>query len=150
MSRLAVVLAGLAGVLAGCGGGSADGDAMSREDFIARANEICRDARAEADYPRNPETDEEIAGALEEAAAVIRRLDSRLRALSPPPELANDVEAWLADNDVAVDMLEEAADTVRKEGRLAILGMTGVLAEIERKSDQLSRKIGATGCVGPE
>jgi hypothetical protein len=39
---------------------------------------------------------------------------------------------------------------VRKEGRLAILGMTGVLAEIERKSDQLSRKIGATGCVGPE
>jgi hypothetical protein len=144
---LAVALTALA---AACGGEGTGAESLSREEFVARANEICRDALQDTAYPRNPKGDEEIAEALDAAAAAVRNLDSRLRDLRPPPELASDVEAWLRNGDSAANTLNEAADAVRKNGRFAVLEMMPGLAEDEKESDRLARKIGATECIGPD
>ena len=123
----------LAALLCACGGGSPGGDTLSRDEFVTRANEICRDAREDAAYPQKPRSDEAFAEALDSAAAAYRDLHSRLSALRPPSELESDVEALLRNADVA-DTVETVADAVRKEGSLAALGMIPALTEKEKGS----------------
>jgi hypothetical protein len=91
-----------------------------------------------------------VADALDSAAAAIRDLSSGLRELRPPQELESDVNRWLAGDEFAAETLEEAADAVREEGRIAVIGRTEVLSEIEKESDRLAQKIGATECIGPD
>jgi hypothetical protein len=151
MRLLAAFAVSVAAVVAGCSGGGASAESMSREEFVAKANEICRDSRRDAQYPRNPSGSEEFAEALDSAAAALRDLISRLRDLPVPPELAGDVEAWLANDDLAAHLLEEAADAVRKDSSVAAaLGVTPVLNDATKESERLARKIGATACVGPD
>jgi hypothetical protein len=136
--------------IAGCGGGGASGESLSREEFVTRANEICRDAAQDATILRNPKGDEETAEALDAAAAAVRDLSSRLRDLSPPSELADNVEALLQNGGLMADTLDKAAEVVRKDGRLALLGINVLLTEMDKESDRLARRIGATACIGPD
>jgi hypothetical protein len=140
----------LAALLCACGGGTPGGDTLSRDEFVTRANEICRDAREDAAYPQNPRSDEEFAEALDSASAAFRDLHSRLSALGPPSELESDVEALLRNAEFVADTLEKMADAVRKKGSLAALGMIQVLTETEKEADRLARRIGAADCIGPD
>ena len=122
---------------------------MSRNEFVTRLNEICRDAREDAAYPQKPQN-KAFAEALDSAAAAFRDLHSRLSALGPPPELESDVEALLRNAKFVADTLDKVPDAVRREGSLAAVGMIPVLTETEKEADRLARRIGATDCTGPD
>jgi hypothetical protein len=137
-------------LIAGCGGGGAGDERLSHDEFLTRANEICREASRDASVPQNPEGDAEIADALDAAAAVVRHRRSQLSELQPPAELESDFDGFLRNDELAADTLARGADAVREQGKLAVLGIAAVQTEIKKKGEHFARRIGMTDCVGPD
>ncbi len=80
----AVAALALAGVAAGCGGGDGGGDRLTKDEYIAQADAICKAANEKIDALGEPETMEEIATLAADAIEIQTKSLADLRALKPP------------------------------------------------------------------
>jgi hypothetical protein len=119
MSRVLSIALALLAVLAGCGGdeggggGDGGGGELSREAFVAEANEICREGEQAIagkfdDEAATPESLEEIADAYEPYLG-------RLRALEPPSELSDDWDDFLGGVAEGFELLPDLARAAEAE-----------------------------------
>ena len=95
-SRVLAVLVG-ASVIAGCGGGGGGGKALSREEFVAKADAICKDVnRQEATLsPGTAPYDVQDPAIIARLSANARKALVRLKALKPREEDREAVAAVL-------------------------------------------------------
>src|SRR3954447_19630031 len=95
-SRLLAVLVGVL-VIARCGGGGGGDKALSRQEFVAKADAICKDAnRQEASLSRGAAPyDVEDPGTIARLSANARKALARLKALKPRDEDRQAVAAVL-------------------------------------------------------
>jgi hypothetical protein len=130
--RLCVALAlSATAILAGCGG--SDDDALSREELIESANEICRERVSaieslQEDLTDTPGENEEIladfARILPQVADEFRGMADDLGELSPPEDLEDQYELTLGRIDRVADELDRAAEEAEAGDRQGFNAVT--------------------------
>jgi hypothetical protein len=135
IGRLAVVV-GVAGLaIAGCGDDG--GDALSEEEFVEQANEICAEGEAELqeagaalDDPTSEDV-AEFAGVYEENVSdQIDELDD----LEAPESIADDVDAVLTD---AREALEDAVQLLHDDPEAAFAEEEDPFADVNEQLTEL-------------
>src|SRR5689334_15813694 len=94
----AAVVAALGTALAGCGGGSSGGGALSRDQIITQANAICaaEESAGEKIEPPSSIQDAEAAAAyFDQVDPLISSTTNKLAALKPDDEVAADWNAFI-------------------------------------------------------
>jgi hypothetical protein len=153
MTRLAaapLTLIVLALGLVACGGG----DAPSKAEFAADAEQICKDAKAELeDVGQNASSAKEIADAVEKVIDASQQTVDKLKALERPDGQAGEQAERFVDaveSDIegkGIPVLEDLRNALRRNDEQAGKKATERLRALETTdSDKLAREIGATAC----
>ena len=104
------------GAVAGCGGaGDATTTPAADAGFVAEANGICAAATAEFNALGNTQqfqSLEDFRDRFGKAIAIARRQYADISQLDPPPEIANDVTAYLEEGGRSVQMTEDLYNRV--------------------------------------
>lgn len=102
-----VVFLAIAGLLAACGGETA----LSQEDFISQAEEICASSNEDLDSIGEEltadSTDEEVEDVAVQAADTIEGAIDQIRELGAPEGTQDELNAILDDTTAALDELRE-------------------------------------------
>ena len=138
---LAVALAA-----AGCGAGDGGGDRLTKEEYIAQADAICKQANEEIDALGEPATLEEIVTLAASAIEIQEESLAELRALKPPEE----DEATLNE---AYDLVEQQVEVGKQVKAAAEAGdmetIQTLIAEndpLDEQADQIALDYGLTEC----
>jgi hypothetical protein len=141
MTRRLVFVVLVLTVAAGCGGG----DNGSTDDFVADANQICREGAAEIQEVTREQQEaageldslekqrQAVATTLERTAEAYAPYMDRLRALDPPSDLAESWTSFLEDVERAFDLIPDLADATRS-------GNQKRLAELSEEFTQIARE----------
>ena len=134
----ATPLAVAALALAGCGG-------PSEEEFVAQADEVCRQAQAQASRLRRPAANAgsgQTVAYIRRLGALSRREFVDLSALEPPEHLKPRFDAFLASGRRGARLLDQLANTTRT-GELA--ASERVVRELEALTGRANRQALAVG-----
>ncbi|MDQ3822073.1 MAG: hypothetical protein M3321_02395 [Actinomycetota bacterium] len=137
-----VALAAL--VAAGCGGGG--GDRLSRAEFVAQADAICRKYEARLEALGQPQDVSELRSFADRALPIARDGRDELGELNPPEELEEDYDAWLERGDEAIEMVERLRDASEDGDRAEIQRIAQDAQRIDAESNRLARDLGFEQC----
>lgn len=134
-------------VLAGCGGGGGGGEErLTKEEWIAQADAICKRAAQEIDALGTPQSLDEVAELAAKASEIGRRELGEIRALQPPEEDEATIEEMLALSDQLIDIGEKIG-AAAEEGDLAEVQKLLQEGEpINDQADQLAQDYGLEEC----
>ncbi len=127
-ARIVVVAALAATILSACSG---DG---SKDDFIAAADDACREADERIAEIGRPRVEEDVLDYVAEAEEISADLVADLRALDPPG----------ADEDEVGDMidgLERATELLQPLAQATIDRDTGELADLQQEIQQITDEV---------
>lgn len=156
MRRAATALA-LAGVLLAGGCGGDGGDGLSKSEYIAEADAICRSAQAQAAAPIQSLT-ATVSGSpsrtrLRKAARIVAELQTigtsyltRLRALEQPADDTTAIERFLAPTGRVVGMLSEARDALERGAAVEALGVLQKAQPLDAEAGSAARAYGFKRC----
>jgi hypothetical protein len=137
-------LAVVAALAAGCGGGG--GDRLTKEDYIAKADAICKSANEKLDALPAPESLEDVASLADDAIAIQEDALSQLRDLKPP-------EADEARLNEAYDLLGQQVEIGRQIAQAAKDGdeakvqeLLGQIDPVNEQADQIAQDYGLAEC----
>jgi hypothetical protein len=140
------VVAALAIVAAGCGG-SSGGERLGRDAYLSQADAICREVTNQRLALPVPAAIEDIAGYVDRALPLLDSARSNLRALRPPPQLDDEVAAWLDAINEERDTLSDLRDAART-GDAAKVGAVGSKGtSIEQRARARALAIGLVDCA---
>lgn len=145
-ARIVVTLAVSAGLVA-CGGGG-----LAKEEYIARADEICRASDRETEDLEVPRGVTETREFLEEAESITRRTLERLRELEPPEEDEARIEEMLTKVERAVDLLPQLGQALAQqdtqEGQADARQIATEIQEASSEAQEIARAYGFKECGG--
>lgn len=166
MTRLLLIVALILAALAGCGGGDdggsnggSDGDGPSREQFVADANEICRDGeRKVAEITQDGQQELQqaksdkqrrgaVADSLEQTSEEYRPYLDRLRDLEPPSDLADEWSSFLDGIAEAFDLIPELADATRANDEEQLSELAREFSSIARDTRPFAENAGLDDCL---
>ena len=143
----------LAAVFAGCGGSDDDSGALSKEDLIAQADEICADSIGESQTREADFTAAIEANDLEAAADVVAENGEQIsegidefEALEPPEEDQETIDEFLALSREQVELSAELAEAIRADDGAAVEEISAEGDAIEAESDALADEYGFVDC----
>lgn len=151
-SLLLLVLPGLAALaLAGCGGdgngGAAAGTTLTKAEFVAQANALCKDYDARIDALGEPAGIEDLVALAEQAKPIAEEAVAKLRALTPPEDLQAGYDEYLATGDVNVALLAELGEAA-KSGDVAAIERIGTEGEANAdKAHGIAAELGLADCA---
>ena len=159
LPALMLALAALA-ALAGCGGGDDGGDAgPSREEFVAKANEICREgeqqltelteeAQRKIQAAQTPEEQQRaVADVLDASVDEYQPVLDRLRAVEAPEPLREEWSAFLEDIQEGFDRFPELADATREGDRERLSELTEEFTRIASDTRPFAERNGLEDCL---
>jgi polyhydroxyalkanoate synthesis regulator phasin len=130
-ARIVVVATFAATSLAAC----SDDAGTSKEDFVAAADDVCREADEKIAEIGQPRVEEGILEYVEQAQEVSADLAADLRELEPPAEDAADVEQMIDDLERATDLLEPLAQATVDRDANAVQELQ---EEVQQTTDDIS------------
>lgn len=140
MTRLLLIPVLVLALLAGCGGG----DDASTEDFVADANKICREGATKIQEVTREQQQsageldtlekqrEAVATTLERTAEAYAPYMDRLRALDPPPDLAENWTSFLDGVGRAFDLIPDLAEATRSGDQKRLTELSEEFTRIAR------------------
>ena len=146
---LLLSLAGLAALaLAGCGGGGdTAGGTLTKAEFVAQANAICKDYDARIDALGDPGSIEDLVGLAEKAKPIAEDGVARLRALKAPENLQASYDEYLATGDANIELLVQLGEAA-KSGDVAAIEKIGTEGEENAdKAHGIAAELGLTDCA---
>ena len=126
----------------------ASGDALSKEEFVAKANEICSDAQEEASKIESPSQGnfDELEETLVQSKEIAEAQQSKLEALTPPDELKSQVDELNRLSRENLAKLDETLEAARAKDATKV---QEVLQSVDTsRIEELSKEIGADKCAG--
>ena len=138
---LAVVVAGLA---AGCGGGSGR---LSKAEYAKRADAICTKYNAKLKALARPTSISGLPAYVDRALPLARKGDEELRALRPPKDEEKTAKEWLDQNDSVVGSMERLRDAAQKGDRAGIQTALNEASSANRTANRLARSLGLRVCA---
>jgi hypothetical protein len=145
-----LIVALCAALLAGCGE-KEEPDAPSAATAIAQGDEICARAQAEIDALRgeDPRTPEDAARLTEGVIAAHEEEIGDLEALEVPPDLADDLDRYLAARRRALAPLRDGLRAARAGDAQAYAEAQAEAAAGQVERTRLARAVGFTECSVP-
>ncbi len=143
---LLLSLSGLAALaLAGCGGGGKT--TLSKAEFIAQANAICKDYDARIDALGDPASLEDLVGLVAKAKPIAEDAIAKLRALKAPEDLQAGYDDYLATGDVNAELLAQLGEAAKSGDGTAIekIGTEG--EDNADKAHGIAAELGLTECA---
>jgi hypothetical protein len=151
--------------LAGCGGGDdsttteagasgasgAQGSTpLSEDEFVSQGNEICAEANDQIEALQLPGGDEPItalAQPFREGARITQEAYDKLVALTPPEDLQQKFNEFLAQGKAAIADSEKAADAAEAGDTEQVQAIIQESDKREKSSDALASSIGLDECA---
>ena len=143
---LLLSLAGLAALaLAGCGGGGdTAGGTLTKAEFVAQANAICKDYDARIDALGEPGSIEDLVGLAEKAKPIAEDGVAKLRGLKAPEDLQASYDEYLATGDVNIELVVQLGEAA-KSGDVAAIEKIGTEGEDNAdKAQGIAAELGLT------
>ena len=100
-----IALAAGALLVPACGGGGDEG--LSREELTGRADAICEEYDQRAEDIEEPQGLDDVERYVGETRTLIRDGLDDLKELEPPEEIAADYEAWIAQSEENLGLLDD-------------------------------------------
>jgi len=153
IASIGVGAALLAAAFAGCGGSDGDSGALSKEDFIAQADQICADSIAESKTNEDDFVAAIGANDIETAADIIAANGDlisegvdQVEALEAPEEDQETIDEFISISREQADLLAELADAVRADDGAAVEEISAEGETIQAESDALADEYGMVDC----
>ena len=148
MRRAPLLVLAAALALAGCGGGGdTAGGTLTKAEFVAQANAICKDYDARIDALGDPESIDDLVVLAEKAKPIAEDGVAKLRALKAPEDLQASYDEYLATGDVNIKLLAQLGEAA-KSGDVAAIGKIGPDAEDNAdKAHGIAAELGLTECA---
>jgi hypothetical protein len=162
MTRALLTLTFALALLAGCGGGDdggGGGSSLSKDEFVSRANKICRegeqkitevtkDSQARIQAAKSPEEQQKvIADVLEDTARQYDPFLARLRNLDPPKELSAGWDKFLTGVGQAFDLIPDLADATRDSDRKKLEDLTKKFSKLAGNTRPFAQTNGLNDCL---
>jgi hypothetical protein len=140
----AVALAALA-LLGGCG---SDGGTLTKAEFVARGNEICRQAHEEfSQVQENPPKTPAGAAELQRRLIEISEKElSAIRDLDAPSEARPGLDRYLRAREQGIALLKRGLEAAREEDERGYAAAQAKLAAGQLRRLKLARAVGFTQC----
>lgn len=139
--------------LPGCGGGSEEGggDTLTKAEFIAEGDQICKRAREEfvAAHPPAPSTPERAAALQRALIRTSGQELSRIRALGAPAEVEPALDRYLRARDQGIALLKRGLKAAQDEDLSAYAAAQRQLASGQVNRLDLAREVGFDECSRP-
>ena len=166
MTRSLLALAFALTLLAGCGGGDDEeggneggGSGVTREEFVAEANRICRegeeklsgitqDAQQKIQQAKSQaEQQEVVADVLDQTVEQYRPVLEDLQAVEAPEELSEDWTKFLDGIQQAFDKFPELADATREGDREKLESLTSDFTRIATDTRPFAERNDLQDCL---
>jgi len=145
---IAIALAALLAV-AGCGGGgSGGGDRLTKEEYIAQADAICKATEEKLDALAEPTSKEEFASFLEEGLGLSEGQLDDLRALNPPEADEATLEEAYSLVEQQLDVIRQMVDAVKADDEAAVQELITQGDALNDQADQIAADYGLKECGG--
>ena len=154
----ALALAVAAVVCAGCGGGggsststTASGEALSKQELIAKGDAICQQAREQfQQLQQNPPTTAEGAAALTQKLVDITENElSQLQALTPPGSLQSSMDDYLEALQKNVEVLKQGLNAAKQGDATGYAKAQAKTVSQQVERLQLAHAVGFKECSRP-
>jgi hypothetical protein len=143
-SAFAVVVASaLLLVAAACGG---DDDRLSREELIEQGDAICADYEARIDAVGEPTNADDIERYVDEVKPIVEEGTNELDNLTPPEDLEDEYDEWIALTRTGVGSLDELKAAAAEGDEQWIQEIVQGLDDDEAEADRIAQGIGFQEC----
>ncbi len=149
MRSRAVTLAAIAAAavaVAGCSGGGGGDDRLSKDEFIAQADAICKEANEKLDALGEPASFEEVASLAGDAIAIQEDAIAQLRALEPPAEDEATLNEAYALLDRQVEVGRQIQEAAAAGDAAKIEELVAEIEPIDEEADQIAADYGLEEC----
>jgi hypothetical protein len=136
-------------LLGACGTARTKAD-LTRAQFIARADAICRTTDAKLAYIRQLAAKlgraPSAAPVMRQEVAAARLATARLESLPEPPGESGAIGSWLTARTVAATVASDAAEAPSGEDRAAVKDVFAELEVARTRAERLARDYGLEAC----
>jgi hypothetical protein len=145
--RATLIPAALVVALAtGCGGGGGD-DRLSKAEWVAQADTICKRVNDRLEDTEQPETMAELVTVLDQGLKDVDDAVADLRELEPPEEMEEDVDSWLAKVEAASTQIEKARDAAKAQDEKELSAALEEGTRVNDEGNRQARELGLTECA---
>jgi hypothetical protein len=132
----------------GCGAGGGETTSLSGSDFVDRANEICRQARAEFDQIQRTaaSTPEAAQDQVDALIGISEQALEDLRQIEPPAEQLSNYQEYLAARERALGFLEDGREAAGDRDARAYLRAKRRASAEQAARLELARQLGLDAC----
>lgn len=121
-------------------------EGLSKEEFIERADAICRESEEQTEEIEPPRTPEELAGFVDEAERITGDLLRKLRDLEAPEEDRQEIDALLNKIQEALGHLPEIGRAAEEESAERIKQLGRELRDVSAEANEMARDYGFEVC----
>jgi hypothetical protein len=135
--------AGIALVVAGCGGGSP----LSKSEFDAKANAICAEYTKKLNAVPGPRKVNDVPAYVVLVKPYIERGVDALASLKPPASLRDTYASWMSTQREAITQTDELRKAAERNDLVGVNRMIQMLKDRNRRGNALAAQLGADVCA---
>jgi hypothetical protein len=143
VGRLLVVALAVT-LVAGCGGSG--GKRLSKTEFAAKSDAVCRKFNRLSQQISSPKTLSELATAVDKLRPLMDRSVQDLQKLRPPKEEQDTADRWLDSLRSIGDDLARVSDRAAKKDQKGVRAALQAGAQDQQHGNQLASRLGMTDC----
>lgn len=144
--RSAVLTVTCAAVLAACGGGGDSGQ-LTAAEYRDQGNAACQRYEQAVKKLAQPSSLKDVPTYADDARAQLTKLVDQLEALDPPADLQDRHDQLIALGRQSEDALGDLADAGESQSKTQITKALATAANLDQRSDALSRELGLNRCA---
>jgi hypothetical protein len=133
-------------LLAGCGGGGGNGEALTRAEYAAKADAICGKYKKQTDSLARPANPSDLAEVADQVVPILDKARGELRKLKPPADEQATAAAWLDQFDVIIDDVEKIRDKAKANDPAGVQAQAQPALQHNERANQLATQLGMTVC----
>ena len=131
-------------VLPGCGGGG--GQALTKEEYAAKADAICKRGNEQRQGLGNPTNVAELAQVADKTLSVLDDAISDLSKLKPPASEKALADQWLTQIRKLREDLKQIRDKAKEKDLLALRQIAAASQDHNLRANDLATRLGMTVC----
>jgi hypothetical protein len=133
-------------LLAGCGGGGGNDEALTRGEYAAKADAICGKYKKETDSLARPANLSDLAKVADQVIPILDKAQGELRKLKPPADEQATARAWLDQFDVIIDDVAKIRDKAKANDTAGVQAQAQPALQHNERANKLATQLGMTVC----